>query len=121
MLLKNNLTSGQQSVGLLFPVSEMSLSSLSQAYVSSYTEFSFNFKESIFRHLQSLRVSDGQHLPFVHFIATPLLPYGQLDVGLQIGSVNIGDALNDMTKAIYAFAHFGLIYTFSSVIFKVCV
>jgi hypothetical protein len=92
---------------------------LSQAYSLLYTVFDFNFKNSIFRCLKSLRESGGHHIPFKHFIAIPLLPCDDLDTGLQkfTGSDDIGDASNDITKAIHAFTHFGLIYTRQSLLF----
>jgi hypothetical protein len=77
------------------------------------SEFSFNFDHSIFGCLHSLRESGGRHLPYKHFIAMPLLPCDKLDAGIQkfTGNDDIGDATNDITRAIHAFAHFSLIYT----------
>ena len=77
------------------------------------SEFSFNFEHSIFGCLRSLRESSSQHLPYKHFIATPLLSCDKLNASIQefTGSDDIGNAMNDITKAIHAFKHFSLIYT----------
>lgn len=51
--------------------------------------------------------------PYQHFIATRLLPCGEIDGPLRkfTGSSEIGKATDDLTKAVHAFAHFMLIYT----------
>jgi hypothetical protein len=77
------------------------------------TDFSFNFEGSIYGCLRSLRESGGRDIPFRHFIATPLLPCGRTDAQIQkfTGSDDIGDAVDDLTMAVHAFAHFSLVYT----------
>ncbi|KAF9530864.1 kinase-like domain-containing protein, partial [Crepidotus variabilis] len=58
-------------------------------------------------------VTDEIPLPYVFFLATPLLPVGQLYGTLRkfTGNGEIGKADNDITKTVHAFAHFSLLYS----------
>ncbi|KIM83988.1 hypothetical protein PILCRDRAFT_69005, partial [Piloderma croceum F 1598] len=75
-----------------------------ECHVTKIPKFSFNFNQSIFGYLHNLRESSGGHLPYKHFIVTPLLPCNKLNAGIQKFTGN-----NDI--AIHAFTHFSLIYT----------
>ena len=81
-------------------------------------DFYFNFKGSILGVLHSKRESTSWILPYRHFIATRLLPCGEIDGPLRkfTGSSEIGKATDDLTNAIHAFAHFMLIYTSGSLL-----
>ncbi|KAF8445061.1 hypothetical protein L210DRAFT_3394110, partial [Boletus edulis BED1] len=76
-------------------------------------DFYFNFEGSILGVLHSKSESASWILPYRHFIATRLLPCGEIDGPLRkfTGSSEIGKATDDLTKAVHAFAHFMLIYT----------
>ncbi|KIK76850.1 hypothetical protein PAXRUDRAFT_93759, partial [Paxillus rubicundulus Ve08.2h10] len=76
-------------------------------------DFYFYFKDSILGVLHSRRESRSWILPYRHFIATHLLPCGEVDGPLYkfTRSSEIGPATDDLTKVIHAFAHFMLIYT----------
>jgi len=71
------------------------------------TEFYFNFRESIFGEILGSETSGGRIIPHRHFIATHLLPCGNVDGKVRkfTGSDEIGDAQDDITKAIHSFAH----------------
>lgn len=58
-------------------------------------------------------------MPHKHFLATRLLPCGKADGKLKkfTGNGEIGDATDDLTKAIHAFAHFSLIYSHGHLLF----
>ena len=73
--------------------------------------FYFNFKGAILGELKSSK--NAITLPHNHFLATLLLPCGELDGTIKkfTGSDEIGDAPDDITKAIHAFAHFTHVYT----------
>jgi hypothetical protein len=72
--------------------------------------FYFNFKGAIFGRLVSVSTSS---LPHNHFIATCLLPCGKLDGKIKkfTSSDDIGDATDDITMAIHAYAHFSHLYS----------
>ena len=77
------------------------------------TDFKFNYKNSILGELKASVSSDGFRLPHRPFLATRLLPCGKLDSGVRkfTGSDDIGEALDDITKAVHAFVHFSLLYS----------
>jgi len=83
--------------------------------------FYFNFKDSILGTIiVNEQAGNGHlHLPFRHFIATPLLPCGKFDVPIKkfTGNDSIGDAEDDMTTAIHAFAHFSVVYSSQELVF----
>jgi len=87
--------------------------------MSRVTEFYFNFKDSIFGQIQGSVTSGGRIIPHQHFLATLLLPCGKVDGDVRkfTGSDNIGDALDDITKAVHAFAHFSLLYSRDYILF----
>lgn len=63
--------------------------------------------------------SGSRVLPKKNFLATLLLPCGKLDVKIKkfTGSDDIGDAPDNMTKAVHAFAHWSLIYSRGHILF----
>ena len=81
-------------------------------------DFYFNFKGSILGVLHSKRESTSWILPYQHFIATCLLPWGEINRPLCkfTGSKEISKATDDLTQAIHAFAHFMLIYMSGSLL-----
>ena len=89
-----------------------------QTYVSS-TGFYFNFTDSIFGEIQGSVTSGSRIVPHQHFLATLLLPCGKVDGGIQkfTGNDEIGEASDDITKAIHAFAHFSLLYSQQHILF----
>ncbi|KAF8694630.1 hypothetical protein AX14_001999 [Amanita brunnescens Koide BX004] len=80
--------------------------------------FYFNFKTSILGELIVDR-EDPRYVRHVHFIATLLLPCGPADSQVQkfTGNDEVGPATDDITKAIHAFAHFSLIYSYEHLVF----
>lgn len=58
-------------------------------------------------------------LPYSSFIATPLLPCGEADGGIEkfTGNDEIGPVDNIMTMAIHAFAHFTMVFTKEYMVF----
>ncbi|KAF8625620.1 hypothetical protein AX17_006805 [Amanita inopinata Kibby_2008] len=88
--------------------------------VHTIPKFYFNFKDSIFGEMSgSVTESEGRIVPHQHFLATRLLPCGKVDGNVRkfTGSDNIGDASDDITKAIHAFAHFSLLYSHGHILF----
>ncbi|KAF8952860.1 hypothetical protein BDZ97DRAFT_1909005 [Flammula alnicola] len=57
-------------------------------------------------------------IPSARFIATPLLPCGELDGKIQkfTGNDEFGDANDHLTKAIHAFSHFTAVYTQKNIV-----
>jgi hypothetical protein len=94
---------------------------LSRDADSDTLAFYFNFRDSILGTIiVDERVGNGhRHLLFHHFIATPLLPCGKFDVPFKkfTGNDSIGDAEDDMTTAIHAFAHFLVLYSSQELVF----
>jgi len=82
-------------------------------------EFYFNFPLSILGELVPSVSSQSQHLPYRHFLATPLLPCGEADPKIKkfTGNDQIGTAEDHMTQAIHAFAHFSVIYSQKNLLF----
>lgn len=58
-------------------------------------------------------------VPKINFLATLLLPCGKVDEKVKkfTGSDDIGDAPDNMTKAIHAFAHWSLLYSQGHILF----
>lgn len=86
--------------------------------ISYYVEFYFNYPASFIGTL----IPDsegGRELPHEHFIATPLLPCGSVDAPVKkfTGNGSINEAIDHMTKAIHAFAHFSVVYSSSNLVF----
>ncbi|KAF8884387.1 kinase-like domain-containing protein, partial [Infundibulicybe gibba] len=81
--------------------------------------FYFNFANSILGELKPSPRSQSRIVPFYHFIATRLLPCGQLDGGVKkfTGNEEIGEATDNITKAIHAFAHFTHLYSGGQLLF----
>lgn len=81
--------------------------------------FYFNFKGSILGELIPCPISNEIPIPHAHFLATPLLPCGVVDGAVRkfTGNGQIGDADDDITKAVHAFAHFSLLYSQNNVLF----
>ncbi|KAF7971587.1 hypothetical protein HWV62_20754 [Athelia sp. TMB] len=79
--------------------------------------FAFNFTDSVLGTIK-FEPSQKRVLPFTHFIATPLLPCGKFDSGIvkYTGNDQMGEATDDITKAIHAFTHFTHIYTRRSIV-----
>ena len=63
--------------------------------------------------------SGGRIIPHQHFLATLLLPCGKVDGEVRkfTGNDDIGDASDDITKAVHAFAHFSLLYSQEHILF----
>jgi hypothetical protein len=63
--------------------------------------------------------SNSLLLPHFYFIATRLLPCGRYDGGVKkfTGNDDIGDARDDTTQAVHAFAHFSLLYSGKHMLF----
>lgn len=78
-------------------------------------EFYFNYPSSIFGELKPSLSSGSHHIPFRHFIVTPLLPCGKVDAKVHkfTGHDDFGDASDNLTKAIHAFVHFTLWVVYS--------
>jgi Alpha-kinase family len=72
----------------------------------------------IYMHPQISQSSNSRRLLHLFFIATPLLPCGDVDPKVQkfTGNDNIGDALDHMTKGIHAFAHFSVVYSHNNIL-----
>ena len=89
------------------------------ALISEATEFYFNFKDSIFGEICGSATSGSRIISHQHFLATFLLPCGQVDGKIQkfTGSDDIGDAPDNITKAIHAFTHFLLLYSQGHLLF----
>lgn len=86
-----------------------------------HLDFYFNFTDSIWGQLESRTMSDGTStiLPHTYFLATRLLPCGMFDKHLKFtGSDNIAPAMNPITKAIHAFAHFSYVYSKGFLVFS---
>lgn len=85
----------------------------------SSTEFYFNFKGAILGQIIPSPTSESRPLPYLTFLATPLLPCGPLDAPVKkfTGNGTIGDADDHMTRAIHSFAHFSVLYSQESLLF----
>jgi hypothetical protein len=81
--------------------------------------FYFNFKGSIYGEIQGSLTSGSRIVPKKNFLATILLPCGNLDAKIKkfTGSDNVGDAPDSMTKAVHAFAHWSLLYSRGHILF----
>ncbi|OCH84307.1 hypothetical protein OBBRIDRAFT_699572, partial [Obba rivulosa] len=69
-------------------------------------KFCWNFENAVFG---KFRDENGNaNLPYRHFIATPLLPCGAADGGLQkvMGNDTFGTPETNVEKAVHAFVHF---------------
>lgn len=84
-----------------------------------YAAFYFNFKGSIYGEIQASMTSGSRTIPKKNFLATLLLPCGKLDAKVKkfMGNDDIGDALDNMTKAVHAFAHWLLLYSWGHILF----
>ncbi|EDR15925.1 uncharacterized protein LACBIDRAFT_301407 [Laccaria bicolor S238N-H82] len=87
--------------------------------VQTIPSFYFNFKSSLFGKLQPSLSSGSRIVPHKYFLATKLLPCSKADGSIKKFTRNdeIGNAMDDLTKAIHAFAHFLLIYSHSHLLF----
>lgn len=83
------------------------------------TEFYFNFKGAVFGQLMGGKSSDNHILSHKFFLATPLLPCGDLDAPIRkfTGNDEFGDPEDALTMAVQAFAHFSLVYSHDYLIF----
>ena len=92
---------------------------LSLQTLNVFLEFYFNFKESIFGELCPTLTSGSRCVPHSYFIATPLLPCGDVDAEIKkfTGNGSVGDASDHLTKAIHAFAHFSVVYSQNNIVF----
>ncbi|EDR02755.1 uncharacterized protein LACBIDRAFT_332022 [Laccaria bicolor S238N-H82] len=63
--------------------------------------------------------SNSRPLPYLNFLATPLLPCGPVDAPVKkfTGNGSIGDADDHITRAIHAFAHFSVLYSQENLLF----
>ena len=89
------------------------------ALIFSIPDFHFNYPNSILGELKpSLRLG-STHIPFLHFLATLLLPCGAVDAKVKkfTGNDLFGEASDDMTRAIHAFVHFSVAYSDNSILF----
>jgi hypothetical protein len=87
--------------------------------LTTWLEFYFNCKNAIFGKIKRETASNSSVVPYYHFIATPLLPCGEVDgkVIKYTGNDYIGEADDPMTQAVHAFAHFSLVYTSNYLLF----
>ena len=85
----------------------------------SSTEFYFNFKGAILGQIIPSPTSESRPIPYLTFLATPLLPCGPLDAPVKkfTGNGTIGEADDHMTRAIHSFAHFSVLYSQESLLF----
>jgi hypothetical protein len=84
------------------------------------SEFYFNFKDSILGEIQNSPSSGSRIIPHRYFLATLLLPCGKVDGEIRkfTGNDDIGAApIDDITKAVHAFAHFSLLYSLEHILF----
>ena len=74
---------------------------------------------SILGELKPSLSSGSTHIPFLHFLATLLLPCGAVDAKVKkfTGNDLFGEASDDMTRAIHAFVHFSVAYSDNSILF----
>ena len=81
--------------------------------------FYVNFKDSILGDMVIERGLSPKKFTHSRFIATPLLPCGKADSKVMkfTGSAEVGEATDDMTKAIHAFAHFSLVFSHEHLVF----
>ena len=109
-----NLGSSRYQVGIP-PLLQLNLLVVTHAL---YLGFYFNFKGSILGGLVPSLLSQSRHLPHSLFIATPLLPCGELDGTIKkfTGNDEFGDTHDHLTKAIHAFSHFTAVYTQKNII-----
>lgn len=122
---KLSLTAMRKSeVSPLFPVcnSDSLCDSIYPAHFFlwlGFSEFYFNFEDSIFGKFVPSSTSGSRNLPHPYFIATPLLPCSAVDAPVKkfTGNDSIGDAHDHLTKAVHAFAHFSVIYSHSNILF----
>ena len=75
------------------------------------TGFYFNLKDSIFGEIQGTVTFGGRIIPHQHFLAILLLLCGKVDGEVRkfTGNNDIGDASEDIMKAVHAFTHFSLL------------
>lgn len=70
--------------------------------------------------IQNSPSSGSRIIPHQYFLATLLLPCGKVDGGTRkfTGNDEIGSApVDDLTKAVHAFAHFSLLYSQEHILF----
>ena len=81
-------------------------------------EFYFNYNDAIFGKIKKPG-QEGSYLPHSHFIATPLLPCGRVDPPVEkyTGNGTLGQAKDDITKAIHAFVHYSLVISENNLLF----
>ncbi|PPQ94491.1 hypothetical protein CVT25_013803 [Psilocybe cyanescens] len=87
--------------------------------VISIPKFYFNFKGAILGQIIPSPTSGSRPLPYLHFLATPLLPCGPVDAPVKkfTGNGSIGNADDHITRAIHAFAHFSVLYSQENLLF----
>lgn len=86
---------------------------------SRISEFYFNYEEAFISTLVA-NADGGHHLPHKTFIATLLLPCGDLNGKIQkfTGNMEFGpvDKNEHLTMAIHAFTHFMAVYTQKTIV-----
>lgn len=87
--------------------------------VVTIPKFYFNFKGAILGRIIPSPTSNSRPLPYLNFLATPLLPCGPVDAPVKkfTGNGSIGDADDHITRAIHAFAHFSVLYSQENLLF----
>jgi len=86
---------------------------------NTHSEFYFNYAGSILRELTPTLTSGGSPFPFLHFIATPLLPCGKVDSKVRkfTGNENFRNTCDNLTRAIHPFVHFSMVYSNRYILF----
>ena len=88
-------------------------------WTNPHSEFYFNYASSILGELKPTLTSGSSSFPFLHFIATPLLPCGKMDSKVRkfTGNKNFGNATDNLTRAIHDFVHFSVVYSNGYILF----
>ena len=90
-----------------------------ESHIPCCIAFDFNVEGAFIGELVPTATSGSRPLPLLHFIATPLLPCGELDAPIRkfTGNDQVGPANNHITQLIHAFAHFTYLCSGGTLVF----